>query len=100
MNRMTSLFRPLASVFGFLLGLMLPVIASATLTITPITWDVVGLDSNDPVNSGPQDFPVGVRVCSTTAVTNVPVSFSWDDGMNAYTGGPSSFRVETGRNPG
>ncbi len=27
-------------------------------TVTPITWDVVGLDSNDPVNSGPEHFPV------------------------------------------
>src|SRR5438309_9624764 len=44
-------------------GLFVPVFAHATLTVTPITWNVVGLDSNNPL-SGPKDFPVGARVCS------------------------------------
>jgi hypothetical protein len=53
--------------------------AAATLTITPITWNVVGLDSND-VNSGPQHFPIGVRVTNTgsEAATNVTSQFVWD----------------------
>ena len=46
-----SLFRPQ---FG--------VSAAPGLTITPITWNVVGLDSNE-VSVGPADFPVGARVC-------------------------------------
>ena len=33
-----------------------------SLTVTPITWNVIGLDSNGP-QSGPQHFPVGARVC-------------------------------------
>ena len=42
------------------------------LTITPITWGVVGLDSNN-VTTGPNLFPVGARICNTgtTAATNV-----------------------------
>ncbi len=53
--------------------------AATTLTITPITWNVVGLDSNN-VNVGPNNFPVGARVCNTgsEAATNVVSSFVWD----------------------
>ena len=35
-----------------------------TLTVNPITWDMMGLDSNN-VNVGPNVFPVGVKVCNT-----------------------------------
>ena len=53
--------------------------AAGALSITPITWNVVGLDSNN-VNVGPNRFPVGARVCNTgdTAVTNVASAFVWD----------------------
>jgi len=56
-----------------------PVFAAASLTVTPITWNVVGLDSND-VNVGPNNFPVGARVCNTgdAAATNVESHFVWD----------------------
>ncbi|GAP12426.1 protein containg conserved repeat domain [Longilinea arvoryzae] len=50
------------------------------LTITPITWDVIGLDSND-VNVGPNVFPVGARVCNedaTDTATHVTTQFVWD----------------------
>jgi hypothetical protein len=43
-------FRPVCAMF-----------AHATLTVTPITWNVVGLDSNSPT-AGPKDFPVGARL--------------------------------------
>ena len=58
---------------------MLPALAAANLTITPITWNVVGLDSND-VTTGPNNFPVGARVCNTgdVAATNVTSAFVWD----------------------
>ncbi|HEV2042953.1 MAG TPA: hypothetical protein VGT81_23390, partial [Casimicrobiaceae bacterium] len=59
------------------LGLFVPIFAHATLTVTPITWNVVGLDSNNPT-SGPKDFPVGARVCSNVATTNVAVNWNWD----------------------
>jgi uncharacterized repeat protein (TIGR01451 family) len=54
--------------------------AAAQLTVTPITWDVVGLDHNRPLTSGPELFPSGARVCSATATTNVQVDFVWSDG--------------------
>lgn len=48
-----------------LLGLAAQQVALAqTLGITPITWHVIGLDSNN-VNVGPDTFPVGARVCNT-----------------------------------
>ena len=58
-----------------------PLMASAApgpLTITPLGWNVVGLDSND-VTDGPNVFPVGGRVCNTGSdpVTNVDVNWSW-----------------------
>ena len=54
--------------------------ASAQLSVTPITWDVVGLDHNRPLTSGPELFPVGAEVCSAIATTNVTVDFVWPDG--------------------
>jgi LPXTG-site transpeptidase (sortase) family protein len=76
-------------IFTMLLaGLLFPsqfsVHAAPTLTIAPLTWNIIGLDSNDPV-SGPSLFPVGVRVCSAGATTST-VKFVWDDGNNAYNG--------------
>jgi LPXTG-site transpeptidase (sortase) family protein len=58
--------------------------AAPILTITPITWNVIGLDSNN-VNVGPNNFPVGIRVCNegTTSATNVQADFVWDS-VNAY----------------
>lgn len=63
--------------------------AQAILTIKPITWNIIGLDSNN-VNIGPNKFPVGIRVCNTgtTSATNVTATFVWDDGLNKYTGDP------------
>src|SRR5262245_47522241 len=53
--------------------------AATTLTVTPINWNIVGLDSNN-VNVGPNQFPVGARVCNTGAAvaTNVVATFVWD----------------------
>lgn len=69
-----------------IIGLALPLVAEAatTITVTPITWNIIGLDSND-VNAGPNDFPVGARVCNTGASTasNVQASFVWDS-SNSY----------------
>ena len=54
-------------------------VAAPVLTITPITWGVVGLDSNS-VTDGPNRFPIGARVCNTgsTAATNVVSTMIWD----------------------
>src|SRR5512147_1602281 len=58
--------------------------AAAVLTASPLTWNVIGLDSNN-VNVGPNNFPVGARVCNTgdAAAVNVSASFVWDS-ANAY----------------
>jgi len=62
-----------------LLVVLMPVMANAatTLTVTPIAWNVIGLDSNNPA-VGPANFPVGARVCSSVATTNVSVGYVWD----------------------
>ncbi len=56
-----------------------PAYAAASLTISPITWNVVGLDSNK-VTDGPENFPVGARVCNTgdAPATNLSADFVWD----------------------
>ena len=67
-----------------LLGLFLlaPSLASAAVTsVTPLTWNIVGLDSNTPA-FGPNRFPVGARVCSDSA-GSVSASFNWDS-TNSY----------------
>jgi uncharacterized repeat protein (TIGR01451 family) len=53
--------------------------AYAGLTVTPTSWNVVGLDSNNQ-NVGPDTFQVGARVCNTggTAVSNIAGNFVWD----------------------
>lgn len=58
--------------------------AYAGLTITPVTWNVIGLDSNN-VNAGPDTYQIGARVCNTggAAVSNVVGTFVWDS-SNIY----------------
>jgi uncharacterized repeat protein (TIGR01451 family) len=67
-------------VFGFL-GIQT---AFAAISITPVTWNVIGLDSNN-TTVGPNAFPVGARVCNTgsTTIANVTATFVWDS-ANAY----------------
>ena len=75
----------------------LPAIAGATLSVTPLTWNVVGLDSNGPA-SGPQFFPIGARVCSTAATSNVAVQLVWDSAnpyINARPGSQSTLTIPT-----
>ena len=59
------------------LGLMGTAMAQ---TIQPITWNVVGLDSNN-VSVGPNVFPVGARVCNNTlapvAANAWQAKFNW-----------------------
>ncbi len=58
--------------------------AFAAINITPVTWNVIGLDSNN-VTVGPNIYPVGARVCNPdgAAVTNVVSNFVWDS-TNAF----------------
>ncbi|MGR0482687.1 MAG: DUF7933 domain-containing protein [Candidatus Electronema sp. V4] len=91
----------------FLAALLAPLhssaFAAADLTVTPITWDVIGLDSNN-VNVGPQDFPIGVRVCNNgdALAINLQAAFSWDS-ANSYIDnrlGTSPTLTETDLAPG
>jgi uncharacterized repeat protein (TIGR01451 family) len=58
-----------------------PAAAAAALTVTPTTWDIVGLDSNKPSvsNGRPNEFPVAAKVCNTgdAPATSVQAAFNW-----------------------
>src|ERR1041384_2501854 len=58
--------------------------AYARLTITPVSWNVIGLDSNNPT-VGPDTYQIGARACNTggTAVSNLVGTFVWDS-TNAF----------------
>lgn len=58
--------------------------AYAQVSVTPVTWNVVGLDSNN-VSIGPNIFPVGVRVCNTgsTFLSGLKARYVWDS-TSAY----------------
>lgn len=80
--------RVLTVVLGAALALVAipstPAQAAPVLTITPLTWNVIGLDSNSPA-TGPDTFPVGARVCNTgdAVATAVTSDLVWDS-ANAY----------------
>ncbi|MBI5931922.1 MAG: hypothetical protein HY862_21620 [Chloroflexi bacterium] len=75
----------LALVLGGLLNTYSPAQAATTLTITPITWNIIGLDSNNPA-TGPRFFPVAARVCSIGGPSDGPVTvnFVWGDANTTY----------------
>jgi hypothetical protein len=58
---------------------------AANLTITPITWNVIGLDSNK-TSTGPDTFLVGARVANTgdATATNVVTNLVWDSTNTFY----------------
>lgn len=81
---MKSCFLHIARHLAGLLFSCLAMVAATTadavaLTITPNTWNVIGLDSNVPA-LGPNRFPVGARICGGTAGEYVKASFVWDAG--------------------
>lgn len=63
---------------------------AAAYTITPSTWNIVGLDSNSPA-FGPNRFPVGAKICSTPAASDVVVDFTWDSSNPYVNLRPGSF---------
>ena len=65
----------------------------------PITWNVIGLDSND-VTDGPNEFLVGARVCNIgdAAATNLTATFVWDQTDPGCPGVTPCFTL-TGTNP-
>ncbi|HYG73085.1 MAG TPA: hypothetical protein VEC15_12485 [Actinomycetota bacterium] len=66
-------------------GTAMPASAAPALSITPITWNIVGLDHNAPVTAGPDTFASGARVCNTgdAPAANVVSSYVWDS-ANSY----------------
>ena len=61
---------------------------AAAQTIRPVTWNVIGLDSNKPATTQPAPgvyppdrFPVGVEICNTTSstITGYTTKFVWDE---------------------
>jgi len=58
---------------------------AVTFTVEPITWNVIGLDHNNPATEGPSEFIVGARVTNTgdEAALNVVSTFVWDS-ANPY----------------
>lgn len=57
--------------------------AAPALTITPVTWNVIGLDNND-LSKGPNQFLIGAKVCNSgDTATNLTVRFIWN-GNNDY----------------
>lgn len=68
---------------GITLWSISPASAAPLLTIAPLGWNVVGLDSNK-VTVGPDQYLSGARVCNVgdVAATNVTATFVKDSGTN------------------
>ncbi len=87
MKRLFSSFLRVSLLLFLLAGIVFQpqsTVYAAGFTIEPITWNIMGLDSNDP-STGPNHFPVGVRVCNDTGAdaNNVTGTFVWDTGGTA-----------------
>ncbi|MFM9127085.1 MAG: hypothetical protein ACKOTA_05940, partial [Solirubrobacterales bacterium] len=73
--------------------------AASSLSVTPITWNVIGLRSNvSNSKTGPDRFPIGVRVCNgsasgTTTATNVRTRFAFEGTGN---GSQAGFSLDGG----
>ncbi len=69
------------ALIAMLFALLIPTSANAAggLSVTIVNWPVMGLDSNKPATEGPNQFPMGVKVCNTSlvAATNVRATFNW-----------------------
>lgn len=64
-------------------------VSPPTLCIDPISWNVIGLDSNKalpPSNDGPDTFMVGARACNNgaTTLTNVVATYNTVGAVNPY----------------
>jgi len=60
----------------------------------PITWNILGLDSNKPTTDGPNTFLSGARVCNVgdATATNVTATFAFTSAntyINLVPGSPS-----------
>ncbi len=84
----------LRSFLALLFGTLLTSAANAAISVTPITWNVVGLDSNN-VMVGPNRFPGGMRVCTDATPSNGNITVTWN-----WTTADSFINLRTGsQNP-
>lgn len=60
-----------------LIGSLFADTASAALSIRPIAWNIIGLDSNN-VSVGPNRFPGAARVCTDATPSNGAVTVTWN----------------------
>jgi hypothetical protein len=68
---------------------VMPAEAAPALTITRLTWDVVGLDGNG-VDVGPNNLQVGARACKQGEAPTIGVTFAfgWDTTERSVSLGP------------
>jgi len=60
--------------------------AAAIITVTPSTWDTIGLDSNSPASaSGPYVFPVGAKITGGPANSAGSATLNWVSGGTTTT---------------
>lgn len=66
--------------------------AAPALTITPVTWNIIGLDNND-LTKGPNQFLIGAKVCNSgDTATNLTVRFIWNgNNDNIKVIGPDTY---------
>lgn len=65
-------------------------LTSTSMSLTPISWNIIGLDSNS-VTSGPNIFPVGVKLCNVSGASITPTfTFAWTTG-GASAGGATAI---------
>jgi LPXTG-site transpeptidase (sortase) family protein len=86
-------------IFGLLLPTALPALAAPVLTITPLTWNIAGLD-NENFALGPNSYLAGARVCNTgdTPAENVIINFIWDPSStntHIQLSGPATLTAQT-----
>ena len=103
-RRRSHALRALATLTITIGTIGLPVAASAagpTLAISPLEWNVVGLDSNSPA-SGPNRFHIGALVCNTgdAPATSIEAAWSWDTEGSAVSLQGPAVRSLTDLEPG
>ena len=81
MRRLSSAlvaFAAIAVLATLLIGVAPARAAAGPLTISPLGWNVVGLDSNN-TSQGPNQFPIGAKVCNTgdDPVDDLDVTWDW-----------------------
>ncbi|OWY65560.1 hypothetical protein B7486_41325 [cyanobacterium TDX16] len=88
MNR-TVMLKKIAPITLTAVGVLLcyPLKANATpnLQIKPISWDIIGLDSNKPDIEGPNVFNIGARVCNlgTSAAKDLQAKINLGSGTGS-----------------